>query len=699
MAEKSQKKRGAARLLDAWIPPAGSGEPVGCIATTYTFSPVFFEEECLGRFLQIHSDANEDGPVYIIEREEKLNELKCVSVLADAHHCRGARNLRWDLLSARVSGSILHAKISLLYWTNLIRVIIGSANLTEDGYRRNQEIYGVIDYQADGDAALALLDDIIACLNRAAAYASPGSESPSPAINRWLAFLRAATEASRGWGSTNQPGGKKSTRVHAILTGPGEDTVFEKLKDIWPEGNPPVEAVVTSPFFDPPDNPNRPTAELWKILRRRGRASVRFNLTAEDIPGESAVFLHAPEEITTDQPKGRSEVETIINRLSESGDSLAAPYRPLHMKSYLFRGTDWLAYIVGSSNFTTKGLGLGKEAGREPNLEANVCYLVSQDGNPTAAKQMLRGVPEGIPIASGIELRWKLKPEEGEDAPEESAVPLLAAFGQAVYGKSQGEGAVQFQFNGNPPVGWVIFRESELIEAFYDEARWVAEGKPPTVRIAWNDAVPPSGFEVSWSDSKGRAWWPVNLATAASLPPPADLRDLPLDALINILSSARPLHQVLAQWFKNRAKDQSPERQLDPFDPRKRVDTSGFLLQKTYRVTNAFKGLRTRLARPAASDDALNWRLRGPVGVEAVSKAISKEARNAQEEAFLLTELALELSRVRPCGGPGFLPVEKIQVELKSLVSELQRQVFARAADAPQSLRVYLECAFKEALS
>ena len=29
-----------------------------------------------------------------------------------------------------------HAKVSLLYWSNLVRVIIGSANLTEDGYRR-----------------------------------------------------------------------------------------------------------------------------------------------------------------------------------------------------------------------------------------------------------------------------------------------------------------------------------------------------------------------------------------------------------------------------------------------------------------------------------------------------------------------------------------------------------------------------------
>jgi hypothetical protein len=34
----------------------------------------------------------------------------------------------------------------LLHWQNLVRLIIASANLTEDGYRRNLEVFGVLDY-------------------------------------------------------------------------------------------------------------------------------------------------------------------------------------------------------------------------------------------------------------------------------------------------------------------------------------------------------------------------------------------------------------------------------------------------------------------------------------------------------------------------------------------------------------------------
>jgi hypothetical protein len=58
---------------------------------------------------------------------------------------RGLRSLRWDLPAARLPAGILHAKVSLLLWTNAARMIVASANLTDDGYRRNPEVFGVLD--------------------------------------------------------------------------------------------------------------------------------------------------------------------------------------------------------------------------------------------------------------------------------------------------------------------------------------------------------------------------------------------------------------------------------------------------------------------------------------------------------------------------------------------------------------------------
>lgn len=54
------------------MPPDGASE---VLATTFTFDSVRFEEECLTRFAQVESDPQEDGPAYLIEREEKLAGL------------------------------------------------------------------------------------------------------------------------------------------------------------------------------------------------------------------------------------------------------------------------------------------------------------------------------------------------------------------------------------------------------------------------------------------------------------------------------------------------------------------------------------------------------------------------------------------------------------------------------------------------
>lgn len=98
------------------------------MATTFTFSPLLFEEECLGRFLQMQT-AEDEGPAYLIEREEKLSGIRCAAVLVDQHACRGDHSLCWDLLPARLSAGYQHAKVSLLWWSKCVRLIIGSANL------------------------------------------------------------------------------------------------------------------------------------------------------------------------------------------------------------------------------------------------------------------------------------------------------------------------------------------------------------------------------------------------------------------------------------------------------------------------------------------------------------------------------------------------------------------------------------------
>lgn len=684
MSKQKDKKPGYGKILDAWIPPDDAGDPIGCVATSFTFSPVLFEEECLGRFLQLETDATEDGPAYLVEREEKLSQLECAAALVDQHHACGVRSLRWDLLPARLPRGILHAKVSLLLWSRCARLIIASANLTEDGYRRNHEVFGVLDYFDSSEAPLAALDEIAVFLRDAVRYADPAARSGSAAIRRWNGFLERVIRATRDWGAAESPRTIARPHSFAVVTGPGRPSALNTLQKQWPDNSPPNEAFVVSPFFDPPEAANAPARELWALLKQRGEAAIEFDVTAEDVPGEKAILVHAPESLVDAQPANRSQTETLVKRIK------LAEGRPLHAKSLWLQNDRVILFIMGSSNFTSAGLGIGETQ----NLEANLAYIVSQQNKEAVRAWCDAWLPvEEIP--DDLELRWQPRHDDGDDSATTGLILLPPSFGQAGFGCDERQQAfVEFTFNGEPPRGWTLYAEDDR-DAFLTEATWQSKGSQSQLRLAWQRDRAPSGFRVSWQDSGGCAWWPVNVLTSAALPPPAELKNLPLEVLIEILTSSKPLHQALDRWLRrqkgNKTHDETPS-----LDPHKRVDTSSFLLQRTRRVSDALTGLRQRLERPVVSEQALEWRLRGPVGVMVLAQAVGKEARSEQERCFLITELCLELARVRPQVSPGSLSSARVRKALREIALEIRTTISPDALTGLPALAAYTKAAFEE---
>lgn len=161
-------------LLDYWVSPVNLEKtekavlvnPISFISTTYTFDSEFFEDECLTRFLSMETERENDGVAFLVEKEEKLAGLQGGIIIVDQNNCKGERSLRWDLVPCRVKNGVMHAKITVLHWSNCIRVIISSANLTKNGYCINQEIFGVIDYLPNGDADLKIINDVLDYLNQ-----------------------------------------------------------------------------------------------------------------------------------------------------------------------------------------------------------------------------------------------------------------------------------------------------------------------------------------------------------------------------------------------------------------------------------------------------------------------------------------------------------------------------------------------------
>jgi hypothetical protein len=302
--------------------------------------------------------------------------------------------------------SLLHAKVSLLFWSRLIRIIIASANLTEPGYRKNQEVFGVVDFEPDGESPLSCLHDTVAFLRQAARSSQVTMDSSSPALGRWNALLDRTVRDGRRWGVPDEDTRRDGVRVRALFSGPGYPSLFDTLRSLWPGGSPPSYAAVVSPFFDPPDAQNQPATELWQVLRQRGEATAEFYIEGEQVAGQDGVFLRAPKSLLDAQPS-RATATTNFYRV------LIPPERPLHAKGIWLEDERWTVYAIGSSNFTRAGTGLGKAS----NLEANLVYVVDADRNGQAKKLIDTTFPEGEEVDLDGDVKWK---------PRTAAMPRLA---------------------------------------------------------------------------------------------------------------------------------------------------------------------------------------------------------------------------------------------------------------------------------
>src|SRR4051794_26515406 len=117
---------------------------------------------------------------------------------------------------------------------------------------------------------------------------------------------------------------------------------------------------------------------------------------------------------------------------------------------------------------------------------------------------------------------------------------------------------------------------------------------------------------------------------------------------MEVLASSRPIHEAVVLLLRRTEKEHGSAR--PELDPLRRYSETGQLLNRARRVSAALAGLQRRLERPAASEEALDWRLDGPLGPVAIARKLVAEQsdeRNVPGEAgFVLAELALTLSRV-----------------------------------------------------
>jgi hypothetical protein len=637
-----------AKLLENWLPPDGAGDAVACLATSYTFEADFFAEECLARFLRLSGRA-EGVPeqVAILEEEERLAETRVV-VVADRNCGPDKRNLRWDLLPASVPGGLLHAKVALLIWRRAMRIIIGSANLSSAGYRRQIETGVAFDIENDQgpprEFVLSFLDELTDILLE---HTKGRLDGPGPK-SRALEILGIARERSSRLGLSGSWDSK--VRVSLAPGRPGMHPLAGRTT-VW-RGGPPRHLVALSPFWDEAEEGSPAVRALVNELAKRSLGQDRPSSTF--IVRVEAGTVVAPKNLTTAVP---SRVSTRVVSL----DFPSSEPRLLHAKGLLYEGDDCTAVMVGSSNLTSKGLGLDSRAHRE----INVWFGVASD---TPEAEWLRSLlPCGEPI--GKDWIWESREDEDENCLE----PLPDGFADALIAHDP-DACLQLALNPKRlPDRWTVRTpEGDLV---LDDEGWSRRGRPEMFSWPLGQGALPSALDVCWHVPAGEAsaTWPVNVADLGKLPPAPELRSLPVNVLLRVLASTRPLPAALEYELLN-SRD-GGRAGADPLDPLERFDCEGLLLYRVRRASTALWGLQRRLERPITSVDTLDWRLTGPVGPLQLARGLVDEATSGllrpAEAAFLIAELALTVRRVDWASAAPKLELAEVQARIRAVHQEL----------------------------
>ncbi|MBU1101435.1 MAG: hypothetical protein KKA84_13630 [Bacteroidetes bacterium] len=629
------------KLLELWEPPQKDSQPIGCLSTSFTFDSNFYEEECLTRFINMESNSDEDGPVYLIEKEEKLSSLACAVSLVDVNHAKGLRSLRWDLIPFRSKKGILHAKITLLYWTGTIRLIIGSANLTPSGYRMNQEVISALDFNKDSASPLYILHetlDYLVFLMQENKFAKE-----NPAAERWMNFIKMIKQSIRGW-KNEEKAAKNAISMYPIFTNQGQD-VFEQVKEVWSKktNQPPNCAQITSPFFNEYETADSPYRSVWEVISKRGFAQVIYNVISEPHPSDKGKVIFKASPVIQYKPASRSETHLDYRLLSEKeidgkGKSVV---RPIHRKTLLLDNEDWYLNMIGSSNFTSAGYGISPKS----NYEANLVYLTRKGIEKKLFDQVVKISELGEEFDEKLEIVWENP--ISEESKQIAGDLLHDSFLVALLKVDKGEYTIELSFETDIiPKGFSIWDE-EGITTIYTYDDWLLDNSPDKVALQWNEQKPPSGLFVNWIDHSEKAWWPVIVVDSHVLPPPEELRNLPFEVLLNIISSSKPTYRLLGKYLSRKAREKDENKISEQLDPHRKVDNSNFLLQRTRSISYALTAIKKNIEKPIATIENLSWRLYGPIGVKIFYKGLLESARSQDEKVFLLGELMLELSKAK----------------------------------------------------
>lgn len=405
---------------------------------TYNFGARFFEDYALDNFKALQDNGNISILIDAIQYKKLLNAAtdSSESFLKKA-------NLRYLLHPVQVRGAF-HPKVFLFADKHRGLLLIGSANLTQDGLGSNAELVTAFDYEeGKNEAALPLFQSALRFFEQVAVR-WPGEQLDSN-LGEFIADVPWISKTL-----VQAPDPELPTFLSNL-----ESPLWDQLVARLPK---PVQHIsILSRFFDAQPS-------LVEHVRQTTGTSRLTLYTQNRITTLTDAWLRMPAFVSGD----------LQIQLCKYVDKNHA--QQLHAKAYIFDCGKQVVFAIGSANFTTPAIRLTANNG---NLEVLLCYP------PVPARQISPKTwfdPEstGIKLKSADQLVTASEnPDEHDEEPNKFSLRLTEALVEddALIMKTTGGDVSSVvmclisQGNMKPFILRVAPAEAEILRASLDPAQ------------------------------------------------------------------------------------------------------------------------------------------------------------------------------------------------------------------------------------
>lgn len=663
MSEEDISKR---KLIDRLAPGDQWGPMSGFLTTTFDLQPEFLETDYLPALFRLGAWDDRSWATRI-GLERKLQELDAAVVVMEARRYNlRPRSLHLQLVTASSPhGTSLHAKVTLAVFEDAVLLLVGSANLTEPGYRKNREAVAVIAATGKGAAETAIVREAISGMELMLGdWLTPEARK---IILKAIETIRRCDDDTPDFDSRFQWSGKTTT-------------LWRQFLGAWPTPELVRKITIISPFWS--EDAGITVRAFLTELKVRNLLDPRAEVLLLTENSIDSMNQRRPVLPTSYASLDWSSIGVKVSAQAVSGEVMQDEVggmegftgtRPLHAKIVLMEGAKTGLAYLGSANFTAHGWGFLKRE-TSANIEAGLIFR-----RKVGHRMLVSLLPPvvGTPIVLGQAKKSELsQPETSPDDP-----PWPAFVTEVTLSAGKAGDALNLRIGVKPSsfrLRWSasllgtetvpaisLVPESESVDP--DKTIYLVQLPPDLL----NRLLLDQEISISWCECPIGRQVPVNVDfnARASLPISPNGQRISEGSLLSYYQG-----QIAWEDLFPEPEPPTPPHASQPAPPKSGVDKSKIQSYQIRDFVEALAGLRDDLKAASRGEPAMRLALLGQVSplslAKTVVEAVDLGQRSATAAGFQLVEILASLNAALSFDVP-----PKLKEPWLAYVSQAQAQI------------------------